>query len=105
MVEIFGLGFTGTRLARLLLSRGVLGWQEAGQSRICAAVRDVSRFRDLAREGLIVSELALYGQPRLSPGLPLNQTVVLLVPPLPEPANNALHETIQELAPKRIVYV
>ena len=92
MVEIFGPGFTGTRLARLLLGRQVLSRRQAGQSRVYAAARDVSRVRDLARDGLILSELALHGRPRLSPALPSKQTVVLLIPPLPEPANSALHD-------------
>ena len=48
MVIVLGLGFTGQRLARRLLREGVP---------VCAAVRGVERFRELADAGLTLSEL------------------------------------------------
>lgn len=103
MVEIFGLGFTGSRLARRLLRKKC-----APPRGVFAAARGIDRFRDLAREGLQLSELKL-AEPapgrHLDPVLPANQTVVISIPPLDEPENAALHQTIEELAPKRIVYI
>jgi nucleoside-diphosphate-sugar epimerase len=90
MVIILGLGFTGSRLAGRLLRRGV---------EVFAAVRGTERFRELADSGVRLVELA---GPML---LPRNATLANLIPPLTEPENSALRETIQKLAPKRVVYV
>lgn len=102
MAVIFGLGFTGSRLARRLLRRPRSPEDGAG---VFAAVRGVSRFPDLAAEGLRLSELALDCKPPLAPELPHNRILVSLIPPLPEPENSALREVIRNLAPKRVVYV
>lgn len=91
MVVIFGLGFTGARLARRLLGRG---------ERVFAAVRGVDRFRDLARAGLELTEL----EAGLS-SLPGQAVLVHLIPPLPEPENAALHRGVESLEPRRVVYV
>jgi nucleoside-diphosphate-sugar epimerase len=84
MVIVLGLGFTGQRLARQLLRAGVP---------VCAAVRGVERFRELADAGLMLSELS-------SPALPTNAIVAHLIPPV-----FSLRALITELQPSRIVYV
>jgi nucleoside-diphosphate-sugar epimerase len=94
MVVILGLGFTGTRLARRLLDRGVA---------VSAAVRGMRRFPELAQAGLQLSELSL-DHPEVML-LPRNAVVAVLIPPLAEPENTALRETIRQLAPARVVYV
>jgi nucleoside-diphosphate-sugar epimerase len=90
MVVILGLGFTGARLARRLLWRGVP---------VSALVRGVERFVEMADSGVQLTELT--GNARL----PGNATVAHLIPPLPGPENSALRATILKLAPKRVVYV
>lgn len=90
MVIIFGLGFTGQRLAWRLLRRG---------ERVHAAVRGVDRFRGLAEAGLTLCEFAH------SASLPRGALLAHLIPPLPEPENADLAAKIRELAPRRIVYV
>src|ERR1700722_7449968 len=94
MVIILGLGFTGQRLARRLLREGVKTY---------SAVRDVKRFSDLVDAGLALSELRL-DYPGV-PGLPKQAILVNLIPPLTEPANTGLRATIEELEPRRVVYV
>ena len=95
MVIILGLGFTGSRLARRLLRNGV---------DVSAAVRDVERFRELADSGARLAELAgAIALPRNA--LPRNAIVAHLIPPLAEPENSALRETILSLAPTRVVYI
>src|ERR1700722_10160277 len=89
MVLILGLGFTGERLARRLLRRGIS---------VAAAVRGIDRFRDLAREGLQLSELMLE-RPEITL-LPRNAIITILIPPVP-----GLQTTVQKLAPKRVIYV
>lgn len=90
MAIILGLGFTGSRLARRLLRRGV---------EVFAAVRGTDRFPELADSGVQLVELA-------GPmPLPRNTALAHLIPPLTEPENPALRETIQKLVPKRVVYV
>ena len=93
MVIILGLGFTGARLARRLLRRRVP---------VCAPVRGVERFADLAGAGLRISELALH-EP--DTGLPSGGSLVLTIPPLPEPANTQLHALVSRITPRRIVYI
>src|SRR5665213_2307540 len=94
MVIILGLGFTGQRLARHLLREGVQTY---------SAVRDVKRFSDLANAGLALAELKL-DSPGV-PALPKRAILVHLIPPLTEPENSGLRATIEELDPRRIVYV
>lgn len=94
MVIILGLGFTGQRLARRLLREGV---------RTHAAVRHVERFQHLADAGLTLSELRL-DRPRI-PSLPKQAILVHLIPPLTEAENTGLRITIEELDPRRIVYI
>jgi len=90
MVVILGLGFTGTRLARRLIGRGIP---------VLALVRGVERFIETAALGVQLAELT--GNARL----PGNAIVAHLIPPLPGPENAALRETILKVAPKRVVYV
>ena len=90
MVTILGLGFTGARLARRLLRHGVP---------VSAIVRGMERFRELADSGLQLAELAA------TTSLAPNALLAHLIPPVPEPENAALRETIVKLAPARIVYV
>jgi len=87
MVIVLGLGFTGQRLARRLLREGVP---------VCAAVRGVKRFRELADAGLILSELT----PETAGSLPKNAILAHLIPPVA-----SLKPFVTELAPSRIVYV
>jgi nucleoside-diphosphate-sugar epimerase len=94
MVVILGLGFTGARLARRLLLRGVA---------VSAPVRGIRRFPDLALAGLQLSELNLEHPETML--LPRNAVLAVSIPPLPEPENDALHETIRGIAPIRVVYV
>jgi len=94
MVIILGLGFTGQRLARTLLRKGV---------QTHAAVRDIERFHELADAGLGLSELKL-NSPAI-PALPKGAILIHLIPPLIEPDNTGLRTFIQEIKPKRIVYV
>lgn len=98
MVIILGLGFTGRRLARRLLRNGVPTY---------SAVRDVQRFSDLADAGLALAELRLNYSGLAFPGvmLPKQAILVNLIPPLTEPENTGLRATIEELAPRRVVYV
>jgi nucleoside-diphosphate-sugar epimerase len=90
MVVILGLGFTGTRLARRIIGRGIP---------VLALVRGVQRFPELANSGLELVEL--------TGNVPLRRNAIVahLIPPLPGPENAALRETILKLAPKRVVYV
>jgi nucleoside-diphosphate-sugar epimerase len=94
MVIILGLGFTGERLARRLLRRGL---------DVAAAVRGVDRFRELAAKGLHVTDLRL-DRPEVMP-LPRNSIMAISIPPLPEQENTNLRKTIQGLAPRRVIYV
>jgi nucleoside-diphosphate-sugar epimerase len=90
MVVILGLGFTGTRLAGRLIRRGIP---------VSALVRGVERFSGMAGLGVRLGELTGIVQANR------NATVAHLIPPLAEPENTALRETILKLAPKRVVYV
>jgi len=94
MVIILGLGFTGERLAKRLLRGG---------RKVSAAVRGVKRFRELANMGLQLTEW-MPDHPEIML-LPRQATLAVLIPPLPEPENAALHGTIQTLDPRRVVYV
>jgi nucleoside-diphosphate-sugar epimerase len=87
MVIVLGLGFTGQRLARRLLQAGVP---------VCAAVRGIERFRDLADMGLVLIELT----PETAKSLPTNALVAHLIPPVA-----SLRPFIEEIEPRRIVYV
>ncbi len=87
MVIVLGLGFTGQRLARRLLREGVP---------VCAAVRGVERFSELADAGLILSELSS----ETVTSLPKNAILAHLIPPVA-----SLRPFITELQPRRIVYV
>jgi nucleoside-diphosphate-sugar epimerase len=94
MVIVLGLGFTGARLAGRLLHRGV---------QVSAPVRGIRRFPELALAGLQLSELNLeYPE---TTRLPRNAVVAILIPPLPDPENTALRETIRQISPTRVVYV
>jgi nucleoside-diphosphate-sugar epimerase len=90
MVTILGLGFTGARLARRLLSRDI---------EVSAAARGIDRFREFANGGLQLFEWNQAAQ------LPRNSLMAVLIPPLREPENTALHGLIRSLTPRRIVYV
>lgn len=90
MVVILGLGFTGRRLAGRLRRRGIP---------VSALVRGADRFPAMAGLGVQLSELADAVQPYG------NAIVAHLIPPLAEPENTALRETLLTLAPKRVVYV
>jgi nucleoside-diphosphate-sugar epimerase len=94
MVIILGLGFTGARLAGRLLRRGM---------NVSAPVRGIQRFGELAQAGLQLSEFTLAHPETML--LPRDAIMAVLIPPLPEPENSELRETIREIAPKRVVYV
>ena len=92
---ILGLGFTGKRVARRLLARG---------ERVFAAVRGVGRFGDLERAGLLLAEMDL-DRVSIFPHLPRKADLIHCIPPLAEPENLALRALIEDLNPRRIVYV
>ncbi|HWF11143.1 MAG TPA: hypothetical protein VG297_21890 [Bryobacteraceae bacterium] len=94
MVIVAGLGFTGTRLARRLLERGVETW---------APVRGIARFGNLANAGLRLIEIAEIIEGRTS--IPEGAAMALLIPPLPDLENDKLREWILRSKPQRIVYV
>jgi len=94
LAVIFGLGFTGARVARRLLQRGVP---------VSAAVRGVERFAEHALSGVELRELNLEDPDSM--GLPQRAAVLVTIPPLPEPANSRLHEAILRIAPSRVVYI
>lgn len=94
MVIVLGLGFTGSRVARRLLARGVP---------VFAPVRGIGRFTDLADAGVRLSELPLENP--ATAGLPSGAAIMLTIPPLAEPANSQIHELIISIAPRRIVYI
>jgi nucleoside-diphosphate-sugar epimerase len=90
MVIVLGLGFTGQRLARRLLQEGIP---------VCAAVRGVERFRELADAGLTLFELL----PGMPPALPKHAILAHLIPPVP--TREMISMLIREIEPSRIVYV
>lgn len=92
---ILGLGFTGKRTARRFLSHGHV---------VFAAVREIARFGDLERAGLLLAEMDLE-RASLFPHLPRRDTLIHCIPPLDEPENAALRVVITELNPRRIVCV
>lgn len=98
MAIIFGLGFTGERLAQRLLTRGV---------DVFAPVRGVERFPGLANAGLRLCKLNLLESCLESPvdQLPSGARIALLIPPLSETENARLRNLTASLAPARIVYV
>lgn len=94
-VTIFGLGFTGLRVARRLLARGVP---------VTAAVRDLPRFQLLADQGAKLVEWSL------DPGTAapiLDRRTLLLhsIPPLRADQTAVLRENIRSLDPIRVVYI
>ena len=94
MVIILGLGFTGKRLARRLLARGLP---------VSAVVRGGERFADLADKGLKMAEMSTDGRPPVS--LPKEAVFFHSIPPLPPAENVALRTLIVALQPARIVYI
>jgi len=91
LVTILGLGFTGQRLARRLLARGVP---------VQAAVRgDVARFRHLNQPGLRLVDWGNAGE------LARKTRLLHSIPTLPAEETRALHELIQSLEPVRVVYI
>ncbi|HWE49283.1 MAG TPA: hypothetical protein VG273_05820 [Bryobacteraceae bacterium] len=94
LIVIFGLGFTGKRLASRLLARGV---------QASAAVREPGRFSDLARAGLVLGELGnLSSAPR---PFPENAVLFYSIPPLPPEETTGIESQIRALNPSRIVYI
>lgn len=87
-VLIFGLGFTGRRLARRLLARG---------SDVFAAVRAPGRFDDLARLGLTLRSF--------DADFPPNGIVFHSIPALAPAENSQIRRRIEACAPRRIVYI
>lgn len=94
MVIILGLGFTGKRVARRLLARGLP---------VSAAVRGVERFAAMADKGLKMAEMNTDGSPPVS----FEKKAVLFhsIPPLPPAENVGLRALIVALEPARIVYI
>ena len=91
MITILGLGFTGQRVARKLLERGIP---------VQAAVRgDISRFGHLINAGLRIcgwenaTELAH------------NSRLLHSIPTLPSGEMDALHGVIRAIEPSRVVYI
>lgn len=92
---ILGLGFTGQRVARRLLPRG---------ERVFAAVRGVERFSALEGAGLLLAEMDL-DRVSIFPHLPRRADLIHCIPPLDDPENLALRALIEELNPRRVVYI
>jgi nucleoside-diphosphate-sugar epimerase len=87
LIVILGLGFTGERLARRLLKRGIP---------VAAVVRNPERFSDLAAAGLILPD---------PDRLPKGATIFYSIPPLPATQARELSGRIAGLEPARIVYI
>jgi nucleoside-diphosphate-sugar epimerase len=87
---ILGLGFTGKRVAKRLLARGLP---------VAAAVRGVERFPELKAAGLRVVEFADIAS------LPLGARVFHSIPSLAEGEEQTLRRQIRDLDPARIVYI
>jgi nucleoside-diphosphate-sugar epimerase len=94
MAIILGLGFTGTRLARRLLARGV---------EVFALVRNIDKFRFWTHPKLHLIEGHLSAANETL--LPKNDLMAVTIPPLQEPEKAALRKTIQTLTPARVVYI
>jgi nucleoside-diphosphate-sugar epimerase len=94
MAIIIGFGFTGTRLARRLLARGV---------EVFAPVRSIDKFRAWTESKLHLFEGHLSEGNKMA--LPKNDIMAVTIPPLQGPDKAALRNTIQMLAPQRVVYV
>ncbi len=92
-VIILGLGFAGQRLARRLRSRGVPVW---------AVVRDANRFREFTAMGVEIHAMESGIPPKAIPG---DAVLVHSIPPLPDPEKNAIHSLVQEINPRRILYI
>jgi hypothetical protein len=90
---ICGLGFTGQRLARRLLLRSLL----QGGGDVFAVVRAPERFRALAAIGL---KLLPFGAETPPGGL-----LCHAIPPLESGENSVIHQEIEKIAPKRVVYI
>jgi nucleoside-diphosphate-sugar epimerase len=98
LVTILGLGFTGKRVARRLLARGVP---------VFAAVRGLERFEDLAAAGLRLTELKaanLQLDGGTPDGFPVRVPMLYSIPPTV--ADDPWLRSFRErLAPSRIVYI
>jgi len=94
LIIILGLGFTGKRLARRLLNRGLP---------VFAAVRDGARFGDLTDAGLEVGEIDLGAE--LLAGFPKNAAIFYSIPPVPPTETSEIDNLIGKLQPSRIVYI
>jgi nucleoside-diphosphate-sugar epimerase len=90
-VVIFGLGFTGRRVALRLLGQGV---------RVVAGVRDPERFGDLISAGLEAVSLNLDAK-----AFPSGAALLHSIPPLPPQENAALRSRIEKIKPSRVVYL
>ena len=98
MVVIFGLGFTGSRVARRLLQRG---------EKVVAAVRDPARFAALIALGMKAVRVD-FNSPvsdELSSQFPSGAALLHSVPPLPPAENENLHRLIEAISPRRVVYI
>jgi len=93
LVTILGLGFTGQRMARRLLGRGIP---------VFAAVRGVERFGDLADLGLRLAELRPEGG--IPKGFPVHAPMLYAIPPTAAD-ETWLRDFRECLAPSRIVYI
>jgi nucleoside-diphosphate-sugar epimerase len=91
---ILGLGFTGTVLARRLLSRGVP---------VFGAVRGAGRFADLAAAGMHLAELSTEAG-RIG-DFPRNAAVFYSIPPVGPAETIELFHFLQNLEPARVVYI
>ena len=87
-VVVVGLGFTGLRLARKL----------AGQRPVFGATRNPDRFEGLKKRALIVANFR-------SDVFPLGSIVVHTIPPIDDPDQTRVHEFLNAIEPRRIVYI
>jgi len=88
-VVILGLGYTTQGLVRRLRAREIP---------VFAAVRGPERFAAF-------TELGVKLLPLTAAGFPRSAVLVHSIPPLAEPEKSAIHTLIQEIAPRRIVYI
>jgi nucleoside-diphosphate-sugar epimerase len=86
---LVGLGFTTCRLAKRLLARGAT---------VYAAARETHRFRALEAIGLHVRAFR-------PDDLPKQATVVHTIPPLAGDDRDWLRSFIQQLKPRRVIYI
>ena len=86
---LLGIGFTTARLAKRLLARG---------GRVYGVTREPSRFSALRALGLRLQDFE-------RGALPENSTVIHTIPPLAAEERVKLRRFLEELNPRRVIYI